>query len=245
MLRELLGESEWRDVREFVSPKIFKIVPFTVATKQFRKIASNYFDRAGFHATVSERRRWLNEKGFPIALDPRASVRLGDGAMSGQLVLQLYFHQLFYGDTTLLDLRYKRFGGINGKVEWVPHAFYVEWQPEFIDATRDLYLGFYLDDDARFEAGLDVMGLTCAEDVFVEHFGGGEQHAVSFRMERFVKTFRGTLRRCKAEGERAHPNLIPFGMYIVTLYDHLEHLGGEFDVRRAFFEAVDAEEFSD
>ncbi|QDG53567.1 hypothetical protein FIV42_23325 [Persicimonas caeni] len=243
MLRELVGESEWQDVREFVSPKIFKIVPFSTATRQFRKVASNYFDKTGFHEAVAERSQWLGRRQLPIKLTSRRTVELGDGATSGQLVLQLYFHQLFYGKRTLLDLRHARFGGINGKVEWVPHAFWTEWEPEFRLAAQDIYMGFYLDDDARFEAGLDVMGLLCAEDVFVEHFGGGEQHAVSFRMERFIKTFRKTLQRCKAAGQRAHPNLIPFGMYIVTLYDHLEHLGGEFDVRGAFFDAVDVEEF--
>jgi hypothetical protein len=242
MLRELLSESQWGDVREFVSPKIFKVVPFTKATGQFRRVTANYFDQDGFEQALIHRGGWLEQKHLPIQLTRQPTVPLGDGALGGRQVIELYFHQLFYGDIALLDLRYERFGGVNGTVEWAPQPFYYAWNREFQEACRQMYLGFYLGDDALFDEGMATMGLSCAEDIFLEHFGGGEQHAVSFQLDQFMTTFRRTLRRCKAEGERVHPNMIPFGMYIVTLYDHLEKLGGAYDVRAAFFEAVDVDE---
>ncbi len=243
MLRQLLSESEWQDVREFVSPKIFRVVPISVATRQFRRIVSNYFNRHGFDKAIAQRQSWLDEKNLPLKLSRKRSVALGDGALGGNRVLELYFHQLFYGRTTLLDLRHDRFGGLNGKIEWVPQAFWIEWERDFLQAARDLYLGFFLEQDERFDNAMRTMGLSCAEDVFLDHFGGGEQQEVSFRLQNFVQTFRGTLRECKRAGEKAHPNLIPFGMYIVTLYDHLEALGGTYDVREAFFSAVDVDDF--
>lgn len=249
MLKQILSDSEWEDVKEFVSPKMFKILPAKTATRQFRSIVGNYFSRNGFKQAVAERQDWLDDKGLPIEVTAKSSGPLGGGALDGQQVLQLYFHQIYYGRKTLLDLRYRRFSpgeadaSDGQKIEWAPQAYWIEWDRDFIEAARDLYLGFYQDDDARFEAGLDVMGLTCAKHTFLEHFGGGEQHKVSFRMERFIKTFRHTIRCCKEAEEESHPNLIPFGMYIVTLYDHLEQLGGEYDVRQAFFEAVDVDEF--
>jgi hypothetical protein len=243
MLRQLLGESQWSDVREFVSPKMFKVVPLTKATGQLRRITSNYLDDDGFEKALNHRGGWLEQRHLPIQLTRQPSVPLGDGALEGAQVIELYFHQIFYGDITVLDVRYDRFGGVDGHVEWAPQPFYYRWEPDFLEAARNMYLGFYLEGDKRFEEGVATMGLSCAQDVFLEHFGGGDQHTVSFQIEAFVDTFRRTIQRCKAAGEKAHPNLIPFGMYIVTLYDHLETLGGAYDVRGAFFEAVDVDEF--
>lgn len=244
MLKEIVSESEWKDVKEFISPSTFKVVPLLTATRQFRKIAKNHWDEAGFDRAVAQRQQWLDQVGMPIRATTEKSVPLGDGAMTGEQVLQLYFHQIYYGDVALLDLRYARFGAKNGQVEWAPQAYWFEWEDDFQQAARDLYVGFYTDDEERFEGALDLMGIRCAEDVFLEHFGAGEQREVGFKMEYFLGTFRQTLHRCKRQGRKIHPNLIPFGIYLVTLYDHLEHLGGEYDVRKAYHAAIDVEQFA-
>lgn len=243
MLREIISESEWKDVREFVSPKIFKVVPFTKATKQFRKISSNYVNRRACEEALDHRQQWLDYKQLPVVVRSKHTVALGDGALGGQRALELYFHQIFYGDIAILDMRYNRFGGINGKVEWAPQPFYIEWDPVFLDSVRDMYLGFYCEDVARYERGLAGMGLKCAGEIFLQHFGGGEEHELSFKIHDFIETFRDTLKRCKKSREKAHPNLIPLGIYVVTLYDQLEKLGGTYDPQKAFFDAVEVDEF--
>ena len=244
MLRQILAESELQDGREFMSPKMFQVMPLTQATTQFRRVVQNHFNSEGWRVAVLNRQRWLDERHLPILIDVDGRFRAGEGTPGGKTVLELYFHQLYYGKVSLLDLRYDRFGGqADGRTVWAPDAYWVEWDQLFIEATRDLYLGFYLDEDARFERALKTMGVECAREVFVEHFGGGEQREVAFRIDRFAQTFRATLTECKRAGKRAHPNLIPFGMYIVTLYDHMEQLGGTWDVREAFFSAVDVDEF--
>ncbi|QDG53568.1 hypothetical protein FIV42_23330 [Persicimonas caeni] len=242
MLREIISESEWKDVREFLSPRIFSVVPLRKATRQFRKISSNYFDRAACEHALAHRQEWLDRKQLPVVLRSTHTVPLGDGALGGQRALEIYFHQLFYGHIAVLDMRYERFGGINGKVEWAPQPFYVEWDSEFQEAIQDMYLGFYCEDEDRYDRGLEGMGLMCAGDIFLEHFGG-EEHEVSFKIHDFIETFRNTLHRCKKSKEKAHPNLIPLGIFIVTLYDQLEKLGGSYNPHKAFFEAVDVDEF--
>jgi hypothetical protein len=122
---------------------------------------------------------------------------------------------------------------------------YVRWDPEFLAAVRDLYGGYYLGETARFDAAIDRLSLQPARDVFLSHFGGGDQREVRFERSTFVHTFHDAFIACRdasaAPGGAAraplHGNFLALGLYLATLYEHLERLGLEFDVRAAYTEA--------
>ena len=72
------------------------------------------------------------------------------------------------------------------------------------------------------------------------HFGFGEddQRAVRFRSTVFHSTFHQAFVSCRDAGVSLHRNFLALGIYLACLYDLLEALDLEFDVRDAFERGV-------
>ena len=109
----------------------------------------------------------------------------------------------------------------------------VEWDKDFQRPLRQIYRGFYQDDDEQFRRGLEALDLLAVEDLFRKHFGEDHQRAVTFCLDEFKETFHEILDECKREGIGLHYQFGALGIYLACLYDHLEKLGGPFDVEAA------------
>ena len=81
---------------------------------------------------------------------------------------------------------------------------------------------------------LAALGLAQAEGAIRSQFGEGQQHAVRFLLEDFQKKFQDVFVRCQETGSRIDTGFLSLGLYLATLYEHLEALGESFDVRAAF-----------
>jgi hypothetical protein len=114
----------------------------------------------------------------------------------------------------------------------------VEWDPSFREAIQGIYTGFYDQEDGLFERSLRSIGMSGMSEIFREHFGFGGQREVTFRMEDFRETFADVLSAAKDRGATIHPDFVGLGIYLTALYEHLEALGGAYDVRAAYQEAT-------
>ena len=110
----------------------------------------------------------------------------------------------------------------------------VEWDEVFIDALRDVYVGFYTDDDARFQDGMIRLRMEPATDIFRAHFGEEDQTNVRFESRALIQVLVRAFEACKDAGIEIHPNFLPFGVYLAGLYQSLEVLGARYDVQGAF-----------
>ena len=238
MWRNIFKHSDWSTLIELVSPRTFEVMPLGDARRQFAQLAGNFVKKRRFAQTAQARRRLMENSHLPVRLIDQDDTLTGDPTSNradGQKVLELYFHQLYVGESTILDLRHSQIRKSNGKLVWQPNRFYIEWKPSFLSALRSLYAGFYTDDDALFRSALQQLHIDAAEHSFRDHFGAGRQQSVSFELAHFRETFQEVFRQCKDAGIQLHPNFIGLGFYLSTLYEHLETLGGSFDVRKAFF----------
>ncbi|MCR9163683.1 MAG: hypothetical protein ACE37F_16825 [Nannocystaceae bacterium] len=223
-------------LKDFASPSFFEVLPARALWTEGRKLLASRRDREGFDALLEQLR--------PIASGPPVGVELVDqlGESSDELgprargasVLALYFAQLAHLDAAALDLRHAHFRGSPTALLWAPQPLFARWSPEFIEGIRDLYAGFYRDDDARFHGAAERLKLTPALDLFVKHFGEGDQRNVTFEMETFKDSFHAIFVRCKDAGETLDPGFIGLGIMLSTLYEHLSTLGVPLDVRAAF-----------
>jgi hypothetical protein len=162
-----------------------------------------------------------------------------DPAAQGRAVLELYFRQIFDQPVAVLDLRTAAFDFSSGKVRWNPKPLFFEWSPEFISGVRDMYAGFYMNDQARYMEGLRALDLAHADDIFKRHFGEGDQSRVEFSLAHFKKSFQAIFESCKKHKTRLHPDFFALGAYLLCLYENLESLNVPLDVRSAFDAAVD------
>ncbi len=242
MLDSIFGAADWKDLKDFVTPAVFDVLPPRAAQRQVRELLA-----ARLHPGEARRAR----EGLAVP-----GLRVGEGrapgppverldaatrARRGSRVLTLYFHQLLHREVTLLDLRADRFGEEDACTTWRPGWLYVRWDPPFLAGLRDLYGGYYTGDTPRFDTAIAGLSLGPARHVFLSHFGGGDQRDVRFDRATFVRTFHDAFVACRdAPGPPAplHGNFLALGLYLATLYEHLERLGLPFDVRAAYAAAA-------
>jgi hypothetical protein len=248
VFNSLLGAGDWADLKDFLTPTVFDVLPARAAQRQVTELLGARL-RPG---DARRAREALRVEGLRVTDDRlRGTERVEDldaaaRALRGQRVLTLYFHQLLHHDVALLDLRAARFRQEGAETAWRPDWLHVRWDPAFLTALRDLYGGYYLGDDARFDSAISRLSLDPAREVFLAHFGGGDQREVRFERATFVHTFHHAFLACRdapvAAGGAAraplHGNFLALGLYLATLYEHLERLGLGFDVRAAYTLAV-------
>ncbi len=209
MFLRMLRATEWGQLLDFVSPAFFEVLAARGLAGASRDLIASTRDDAGMREIAR-----------------------------GQLVLRLYFEQILGAEAALLDLRGSRFAMRGDTLEWSPTRGCVGWDPAFLDAVRRMYRGFYTDDDAAFRAALAALHLEAAADLFLDHFGVGEQTAVRFEMAHFTRSFHAVFVRCRERGVRLHPNFVALGVYLGALYEHLEGLAVPLGARAAFAKAT-------
>lgn len=239
---ELLRKTEWSLFVDLVSPSFFEVLPGRVLRREFGRLFSSTRDRPGLAALRAARGpglaplglTWTERTSGPVPpLDEAARQREGHAA------LRLYFHQLLHWDEVVVDQRAAAFRSAGGAVQWSPRPLWTLWEPGFRDGVRDVYRGFYAGDDARFRRGLAAMGMLAGEDVFRAVFGSDDQRAVAFSVTGFQRTFHRIFVRCRDAGAELAGGVLPLGLTLGSVYQHLEALGGTFDVRAAFAAEAD------
>jgi len=248
MLGRLLFSGELTPFSSFISPAFFDVVPAKPLWQRAKELVSFSRSCAEYRRAVAERSSLLERSHLPIRLNPTPGTRERDPSgehadRDTRLALQqrgahltaLYFHQLWHGDVTLIDLRRRAFGpGANPRradLDWQPTSWMVRWERSFIESMRHVYAGFYAERWRDFRAGLASLNLHPAEDVLRAHFGTTR---VKFEVKHFVSTFKKVFVRCRDARTSLHPDFLALGLYLATLYDHLEDLDVTVDVAASF-----------
>jgi hypothetical protein len=244
MLGKILASGQLGKLASFASPAFFDVMPAKALWSRGRALLAESRNGEAFRLAVAARSAELASNMPSIRLVAKASEAPRgessdslDRAQQGSRIVELYFHQLFVGHPTLIDLRKSAFAQSPNQLIWHPAPWIVAWAPEFITPLRDVYRGFYSHDDVLFRHALSLLSLSHSEDLFREHFGG-DQAEVRFEMKHFVDTFHAVFTRCKAAGTSLHPDFLPLGIYLAALYDHLAELAVAVDVAQAFQRAI-------
>lgn len=237
MFETLLKKAEWGELSDLLAPSFFKVVPAGTLLRTARDLYGSSRDKLAFAAARADRERLLHAAGLPIAIvDVVQSAAPTDAKARGELVLALYFHQLLGEGPWLFDFRFEAFA-VDAQ-QWAPKPWYATFDPAFRRALAQVYRGFYGDDDALFQRGLDALGLRVAEAEFRAQFGAGDQRSVAFTVKGFQESFTAIFRRCRQADVALAPDFLRVGLGLALLYDHLERLGVPLDVRGAFERAA-------
>ncbi len=163
----------------------------------------------------------------------------------GQTILRLYFSQLKNSDGLNLDLRTQHFALNNNLLTWKPNNSWYQLEDSFRNALIDLYTGFYHNNEKRFDKALLTIGLSTnlneqkkqeLKGLFYAHFGPGDQDIVKFKISNFSESFYELFHFFIKNEVKLEKDFIFIGIYLVTLYIHLEELDQQFDVKKAFLE---------
>lgn len=248
----MIRATNFRQFVDFASPAFFDVVPTRSLVGEARSLVGAYRDRDAFRRAVEARREAVQAGSIPVeVVDPEASRgasrlepnRLDDDTRRevGRRILTVYFHQLFTPTPTLLDTSRDRWSWTDdGRLQWRPGRGHKDWDEDFRTTMVEVYRGFYESGEEELRAALSRLDLDPATDLFIEHFGAGDQTQVRFRVQHFTRSFHQVFVRCREEGIRLHRGFLPLGIYLATLYQTLEALEVPLDARGAFFAAREA-----
>jgi hypothetical protein len=245
----LLAGSDWSHLLGMVSPSFFDVISARELSRCAATLARNWFDRDGYLTCVAGLRAKLAECDVGMEIAPTRPTRslvpfgtelpiVGESKtlVDGALLLRLFFLQIVAAEAFLLDLRAARFHRVRevGPAVFSPLPLWTRWRPDFVDAIRQLYLGFYGDEPSLFLAATRSLGVSSANEVFERAFGGEAKRASRYSIATFRATFHEVFIKCRDSKATLHPDFITLGIMLATTYDHLEFLGGVHDAQAAY-----------
>jgi hypothetical protein len=165
-------------------------------------------------------------------------------AKDAEKILTIYFYQWFDESPVVhVDFRSEHFSG-GPVLRWKPSALRFSFSKEFKIGVRNLYAGFYLNDDSRFEKGLfglAILNETMSEntrseikEVFLNNFGGARDAKVSFSLKDLRVSFEKIFKSFLKNKVTFNPEFSVLGLNLVTLYLCLENFESPLDVKASF-----------
>jgi hypothetical protein len=243
MLGRLLRGTEWARAADYLSPVFFQVVPTLPMGKRLASLASSYGDRKSFNTVCDILAPKIKGLGIQLSHGTKSDQHEPTekhtlSAEEEEKVLTLYFWQLFFADTILLDYRRATFYLTDdGQVVWRPKPLFTRFDPKFAQGIREMYQGFYTANWTLFDQALKDLGLLHARDLFIAHFGAS-QSSMRFELSAFRKTFHELFVSCKENRSHLHPDFLAFGAGLFSLYENLEQNGNTFDVGAVFKRAT-------
>ncbi|HET9236353.1 MAG TPA: hypothetical protein VFO10_03855 [Oligoflexus sp.] len=207
VLKSLRG-SDWSLALDFLSPSFFEVVPTLGMTRLITTLTKNSMNRELYESTAGT---WLPiQRGLQDSQEP-----------PGQLVLKLYFAAFLGPRPCFLDLRAERFQ----TGSWNPQPWIFAFSDDFTSAMRRVYQGFYENEPQLFQDGLKALDLQHSEELFLDLFGRVQDGTMVFRLQDFRDSFHRIFVSCKENKTSLHPEFLPLGLLLFSLYEHAEHLG--------------------
>lgn len=163
----------------------------------------------------------------------------------GELLLKLYFAQWQMPAPLFIDLRSQHFTCKEGETcVFSPSSLIYDFKKDFRTQTLNLYKGFYTDNSLQVDEALSGLGLTKSLDeeakkelkkLFYNHFGKDTQN-VHFNVAEFNRSFAQIFEFFLKHKIQLDTDFIFMGVYLISLYMHLESLGKSYNVKKIFLE---------
>lgn len=251
--RRILAGSDWSHLLSVLSPSFFDVISARELSVRAAELARNWFDRPGYLENVTRLsdRLTTHDLGISVvsskptrSIVPFRAEPLGQEecprAADGAGLLKFFFCQIAVSQTVFLDLREARFCRCTetGRLAFHPLPLWTHWRPDFAEGIRRLYAGFYSGQPDLFEQATRELGVSAANEVFRRAFGGENMRAARYSLSEFRDTFHQVFIKCRDAKAALHPDFVTLGVMLATLYDHLETLGGTYDVQGAYLDST-------
>lgn len=235
---------------DYISPSAFEVIDWSAALKKSFAISKELIFETSVKKYCEEFKTFLPDgiEFEHLKTSLLQNENIGNEKVAvclGQKLLEIYFSQIYNSKVVFLDLRADRFNKKSKHVVlWRPNGLWYEFSEDFLDGIRCLYEGFYTPNEFKLHAALHKLGLYSNEmtqDAKAEllillenHFGQGKNSPMKFGVTNFMASFDCLFLFLKKQKLRLHEDFLFLGIYILTLYMHLESLNNTFNVYDAY-----------
>lgn len=238
-----MQNNEWSHFMDYLSPVFFEVVPTLDIARQTTQLGKTFAKLKHFEDEIPVR-ELIKDLEVPVNFrEHRASSEQLTSLSKhekGRIALELCFGQLMFLPIAWLDLRSNSFEYLSKECNWTPGAWIIRWDPKFLSSMRKIYRGYYGGNDAIYLEGLAELNLEHAADLFKKQFGDSVKGPMKFRLKDFRDSFHEIFLSCKKARTTLHPNFFALGLLLSSLYENLESLAVDFDVRGIFLETLKA-----
>lgn len=237
------------DILKLLPKKAFDLISLSDTLKIGKQLTQSLINKNAYQASVSDRVKSLCLSDLIIVDEILANSQRPNTKIDGEKILSIYFLQFFDGHQNVhLDFRMQHFAR-HDQFQWMPSKLYHSFSHDFKMGVKALYIGFYLDDQQKFEEGLSLLGIIQAKmndekkqavvKIFLEHFGEGKTGPVNFSLKKLQESFNKIFAHFLKEDIPLNPEFALLGAMLVTLYVTLEKIPHSLNVHNAFIEVFE------
>ena len=233
-----------KELLKHVPSLVFEVTDWNSVRRDAPLMTTRLFSKAG----VSSLKKFQSAQLSPFISfsDQKSAGGMKDPQGFGDALLRYYFAQLYCSEGIFLDIRDENFKWAEGLLHYNPNGFWYHFTPVFRLGLLDLYEGFYLEDDAKFQRGLlstrliqenwSLEDQNHMKQLFRNHFGASLDEPMSFNLVDFQKTFLKIFEFLMEKKVVLSSEFMLFGIYLVTLYLGLEKLGQKHAVKKLYLD---------
>lgn len=243
MLKYLIENSDLKAILKFGPQNFFKAVDLLQIAGIVNQVRKKSQDQALWSQVSKKIQNDLLKSRTQIELNPVPEHSEREGFQlslsQGESILTWFFFQIFSSQEWVIDFRKKSWDQDSQQLLiWMPKSLYFLPSEEFKKGLQNLYLGFYRDLPLVFDEGLNALGVFPARQILHQHFGQGDQTAVTFQLKQLESTFAQVFAQCAQSGVKVHAEFAAFGVMLLGLYETFESSGLQLNVRQAFERAL-------
>lgn len=221
-----------KELVKHVPTVLFKVVDWNELVSELPKISRRVLQKEDYERMFQHQQSFLRP--FQIKLTPEAMKGNSHQVTkwSGERLLELYFAQLFSPEGLFIDLRSIHFHCDRPWLCWHPTGLWTKFSDEFRQGLLEVYEGFYLEDEDKYHSGLRSIGMLNDKwsdqdkkrlsDLFKAQFGSALTSEMNFDLDHFRSAILRMSEFMLKKEVNISKDFLYLGIYLVTLYDHLE-----------------------
>jgi hypothetical protein len=235
-----------KELLKHVPTVLFEAVEWKVLASELPKLSRRIIQKEGYAELFELQKPFLRPFKVNLVSQVDKESILRDPKLASERILTLYFAQLFSPHGLFLDLSPHHFEVMsdNDVLNFKPSSVWTKFSPEFSQGLKEIYDGFYFEDDLLFHKGLIKSGLTSATwpesdrqhlaELFRGHFGASLTTEMSFDLETFKESFFKIADFMLNKKVNISTDFLYLGIALVTMYASLEKCGVRVNVKEIF-----------
>lgn len=237
-----------KELLKLIPQKAFKLISIKETFKMGEKITRLRMDKSSYEAQFTKRVATWKFPDISIVKELPTQDSIVSTKEDGEKILKIYFSQFYEKKLAVhIDFRKSSFHSAD-KFYWVPSRFHYDFEESFQEGIGLLYKGFYFDNDADFEKGLELIGILNEStneakkkeitEIFYNHFSEGKTEGIHFSLKNLQESLNTIFTYFLKEDIPLNPQFAVLGINLVTLYSTLQNIPEKLNVFEAFQKAV-------
>lgn len=236
-----------KELSKHIPAVLFETVEWSELASEIPKISRRIIQKDGYEELFnSYKNQLLVEK---ICVREMLSGDLELSHAMGERILTLYFAQVYSDQGVFLDLRSSHFASDDQFLEWHPNGLWVKFDPSFLKGLREVYEGFYLENEELYYKGLLEIGLLREDfsiddkkilaDIFKKQFGNSLHEDIKFEMDHLNQSMIKMSEFMLNKKLKISKDFLYLGIYLVTMYSTLEKINAKLPVKAIYLKSRD------